>query len=110
MAPRLEWALNLALRDAGHAVASRPAVLLLDEATSHLDAVNEEVITANLAQLSCTRIVIAHRLSTFREADRIIVLDGGSVVEQGTHTELLAHGGHYARLIKRQLEREPAAA
>lgn len=88
------------------AIASNPALLLLDEATSHLDAVSEASITTNLSRLSCTRIVVAHRLSTIREADRIVVLDSGVVVESGSHEELLALRGHYERLIFRQLERE----
>jgi ATP-binding cassette, subfamily B, bacterial len=92
------------------ALAARPRVLLLDEATSHLDAVTEKAITANLTRLSCTRIVIAHRLSTIRNADRIIVLDAGTIVEEGAHTELLSLDGHYARLIHSQLEHERAAA
>src|SRR5262249_29218909 len=71
------------------ALAPEPAVLLLDEATSHLDVVTEAQIDANLEALSCTRIVIAHRLSTIRNADLILVLDRGEIVERGTHEELL---------------------
>ena len=86
------------------ALARQPAILLLDEATSALDAVTERAVQTQLAQLPCTRIVIAHRLSTIREADLILVMDDGRVVEQGTHAELLARGGAYARLISAQVE------
>jgi len=86
------------------ALARQPAILLLDEATSALDAVTERAVQTQLAQLPCTRVVIAHRLSTIREADLILVMDDGRVVEQGTHAELLARGGAYARLISAQVE------
>lgn len=85
------------------AVVRDPVLLLLDEATSNLDATTEERITSNLAGLSCTRVVIAHRLSTIRAADRIVVLEAGTVVEEGTHDSLLALEGYYARLVNRQL-------
>jgi ATP-binding cassette subfamily C protein CydCD len=80
-------------------------VLILDEATSHLDAVNEEAVRTSLGQLARgrTTIVIAHRLSTVRDADRIVVLDQGRVVETGPHAALLARGGLYAQLVARQL-------
>ena len=68
---------------------SRPRILLLDEATSHLDALTEAKVHASLAEMGCTRIVVAHRLSTVAGADQIIVLDGGEVVERGTHRKLV---------------------
>jgi ABC-type bacteriocin/lantibiotic exporter with double-glycine peptidase domain len=84
------------------ALAPGPRILLLDEATSHLDSLTEQRLDANLTALRCTRIVIAHRLSTVRNADLIIVLDGGRVVETGTHGELLARGADYAALVMAQ--------
>jgi ATP-binding cassette subfamily C protein CydCD len=80
-------------------------VLILDEATSHLDALSEETVQLALDRLARNRttLVIAHRLSTVRAADRIVVLDGGRVVESGAHAALLARGGVYARLVSRQL-------
>jgi len=80
-------------------------LLILDEATSHLDAVNEQAVRSSLQQLmsSRTTIVIAHRLSTVRDADRIVVLDQGRSVEAGTHASLLAANGLYARLVGHQL-------
>jgi ATP-binding cassette subfamily B protein len=80
-----------------------PAVLLLDEATSALDSITEAAVQAQLDALPCTRIYIAHRLSTVVSADRILVMENGQLVEQGTHAELLAKGGAYARLIAAQL-------
>jgi len=80
-------------------------VLILDEATSHLDAISEALVRNALSELMRhrTTIVIAHRLSTIRAADLIAVLDGGRVVETGTHAALLARGGLYADLVERQL-------
>lgn len=84
------------------AVAGARAILLLDEATSHLDTMTENLIEKNLSRLSCTRIVIAHRLSTVRNADQILVLDSGSLTETGSHDELLLKRGHYAALTLNQ--------
>jgi ATP-binding cassette subfamily C protein CydCD len=80
-------------------------VLILDEATSHLDAVNEQAVRRALEVLQAgrTTVVIAHRLSTVRDADLIVVLEGGRVVETGSHDSLLEKGGLYARLVSRQL-------
>ena len=80
-------------------------ILILDEATSHLDAVNEQAVRRALDLLKADRttIVIAHRLSTVRDADLIVVLDEGRVAETGTHAALVSRGGLYARLVSRQL-------
>jgi len=85
------------------ALAHNPAILLLDEATSSLDILTEQRVERNLNNLACTQIISAHRLSTIRHADMILVLDEGSLVECGSHEELLARNGHYARLIQSQL-------
>jgi ATP-binding cassette, subfamily B, bacterial len=85
------------------ALVSAPAILLLDEATSSLDVVTEQIIERNLSALPCTQIIIAHRLSTIRHADLILVLDQGTIVERGTHAELLNCQGFYAHLIRSQL-------
>jgi ATP-binding cassette subfamily B protein len=86
------------------AIANEPAILLLDEATSHLDVATERTVARNLQRLACTQIIIAHRLSTIRDADVILVLDQGTIVERGVHHELVRHGGHYARLVGHQLD------
>ncbi len=86
------------------AVLKDPAVLVLDEATSSLDTESERLVEDALEKLLVgrTTLIIAHRLSTVRRADRLVVLDHGRVVEEGTHTDLLAQGGLYARLYQRQ--------
>ena len=85
------------------ALAHQPVVLLLDEATSHLDAMTEKQVDQNLSALHCTRIVIAHRLSTIQNADVILVLDQGVIVERGTDEGLLLQDGRYAALVRNQL-------
>ncbi|HVT58093.1 MAG TPA: peptidase domain-containing ABC transporter [Thermoanaerobaculia bacterium] len=87
------------------ALVLRPRVLILDESTSNLDALTEAQIQRNLAALRSTRIVIAHRLSTVRNADLILVMDQGRIVERGTHAELMGRGGRYRGLVDAQLER-----
>jgi ABC-type bacteriocin/lantibiotic exporter with double-glycine peptidase domain len=84
------------------ALVNNPAILLLDEATSSLDAEMEARIQRSLASMGMTRIVVAHRLSTVKGADRIVVMDQGSVVEAGTHEELLSSRGTYSALVRAQ--------
>jgi ATP-binding cassette subfamily B protein len=84
------------------ALVHKPQILLLDEATSELDTITESQVHRSLAALHCTRVVIAHRLSTIRDADLILVLDDGSIVERGSHEELLAEGKYYPALIQSQ--------
>jgi ABC-type bacteriocin/lantibiotic exporter with double-glycine peptidase domain len=85
------------------ALAGSPRMLLLDEATSALDNVTQAVVIEFLENLRLTRIVVAHRLSTIRTADRIIVMAGGRVSQQGTYDELMAEPGHFRDLAERQL-------
>ncbi len=89
------------------AVLGNPAVMLLDEATSALDAEAEEAVQQGLQQAMAGRtvLVIAHRLATVQEADLIVVLDGGRIVQQGSHDELMASGGRYRELCERQFIR-----
>jgi len=86
------------------ALVHKPALLILDEATSALDSETERRVSKNLEELRCTRIVLAHRLSTIVNADLIMVMEAGEVVEAGTHHELLSRGAHYARLVAAQLQ------
>jgi subfamily B ATP-binding cassette protein MsbA len=86
-------------------------VLVLDEATSSLDAESERLIEDAMERLLAgrTTLIIAHRLSTVRRADRLVVLDRGRVVEEGTHAELMGLGGLYARLYARQFREDEEA-
>jgi ATP-binding cassette subfamily B protein len=96
------------------ALLKNPAVMIFDEATSALDSRTEKAIQAELKKIAENRttLVIAHRLSTIADANLIIVMDGGRIVERGTHQELLAHEGHYARMwaLQQESEREEGDA
>jgi HlyB family type I secretion system ABC transporter len=92
------------------ALANHPALLLLDEATSALDVVTERIVERNLRRLPCTQIIIAHRLSTIRNADVILVLDRGHIVEQGSHEQLLRKNGFYTQLVQTQMQNGEIAA
>jgi ABC-type bacteriocin/lantibiotic exporter with double-glycine peptidase domain len=84
------------------AVAPKPKLLLLDEATSALDNITQKQVADALDRMRCTRIVIAHRLSTIRHCDRILVMDGGKIVEDGKYEQLIEKGGVFAELVERQ--------
>jgi ABC-type bacteriocin/lantibiotic exporter with double-glycine peptidase domain len=84
------------------AIASKPKILIFDEATSALDNITQQHIASSLSKLKCTRIVLAHRLSTIKQCDRIIVLDDGKIIEDGSYDELIKNGGFFAELIQRQ--------
>jgi ABC-type multidrug transport system fused ATPase/permease subunit len=94
------------------ALVANPRVLILDEATSNLDAESEAGVQAALARVrrQRTTIIVAHRLSTVRDADRIVVIDGARVVEQGRHDELMSRRGTYRRLVEHQLIGDRAAS
>ena len=85
------------------AIAQKPRVLLFDEATSALDNLTQKQVSDSLAGLKCTRIVIAHRLSTVRNCDRILFLEGGTIAEEGTYDELMERNGLFRALVERQL-------
>ena len=92
------------------ALVHRPAILLLDEATSDLDTLTERTVHDNLDRLGCTRIVIAHRLSTVARSDLILVVEDGRVVQRGTHSKLLAQSGAYRELVQAQAGSEAGGA
>lgn len=83
---------------------NKPSVMVLDEATSALDAETERKITINLKRLGCTSVTVAHRLSTIRDADEIVVLEKGKVIERGRHDDLVANDGPYYKLVRRSME------
>ena len=85
------------------ALIRKPKIVFLDEATSALDNISQHIITENLAKMKCTRITIAHRMSTIKQCNRIIVLNGVKVAEDGSYDELMAKGGLFSDIIKRQM-------
>ena len=84
------------------AIAPKPKILIFDEATSALDNITQKKVSDALDGLKCTRIVIAHRLSTIRQCDRILVLDKGKIIEDGTYEDLIEDNGYFAELVERQ--------
>jgi ABC-type bacteriocin/lantibiotic exporter with double-glycine peptidase domain len=84
------------------AVCGKRKILMLDEATSALDNKTQRHVADSLEALKCTRVVIAHRLSTVRHCDRILLVDGGRIAEEGTYDELIARNGLFAELVRRQ--------
>lgn len=84
------------------AIVPKPKILMFDEATSALDNLTQKTVSDSLNKLKCTRIVIAHRLSTIRHCDRILYLEKGKILEDGTYDELIARGGKFAQLVERQ--------
>ena len=84
------------------AIAPKPKILMFDEATSALDNLTQKQVSDALDRMKCTRLVIAHRLSTIRQCDRIIVLDKGKIIEDGSYDELIAKDGAFAELVARQ--------
>ncbi|MBR3226309.1 MAG: ATP-binding cassette domain-containing protein [Atopobiaceae bacterium] len=84
------------------AIAPKPKLLIFDEATSALDNKTQKQVSVSLDSMGCTRLVIAHRLSTIRHCDRILVLEGGRIIEDGNYNELIEQGGYFAELVERQ--------
>ncbi len=84
------------------AIAPKPSILIFDEATSALDNITQRIVSESLDTLKCTRIVVAHRLSTIRTCDRIVLLENGGIAEDGTYEELMAKRGKFYTLVKRQ--------
>ena len=84
------------------AIAPKPKLLIFDEATSALDNKTQKQISESLDAMGCTRVVVAHRLSTIQHCDRIVVLDGGKIIEDGNYEELIARDGYFAELVRRQ--------
>ena len=84
------------------AIAPKPKILMFDEATSALDNKTQKQVSEALDKLKCTRIIIAHRLSTIRHCDRILMIEGGKIVESGSYDELIAKKGRFADLVERQ--------
>jgi ABC-type multidrug transport system fused ATPase/permease subunit len=82
------------------ALSVEPSIIILDEATSALDAKTEYEVAKAITNRGITCLIVAHRLSTIRDCDRIIVLDDGEVVEEGTHDELMAREGYYSNLVR----------
>jgi len=84
------------------AIAPKPKILIFDEATSALDNETQKQVSDALDKLKCTRIIIAHRLSTIRHCDRILVMEDGAIIEEGTYEQLIEKNGVFADLVERQ--------